>query len=76
MKKTAMLVVAGLMSLLLAACGGNSPKQPEAKADEQMSQQATTESAPAPAAAESAPAPESAPAVEKMETEQAPAPQE
>jgi hypothetical protein len=52
MKYVAKVLVAGMMALLLAACGQEAPKQPEVKQD-------------APASAEAAPA---APAAEGAET--------
>jgi len=60
MKQLVTLIVAGMMGVMLVACGGKpAPKQPEVQTQEQA--------APAPEAArtqEAAPAPEAAPAEE------------
>ncbi len=52
MKRLTMFVVAGMMGLLLAACGENAPKQPVATTDVVVEQPAA---APEAAATEAAP---------------------
>lgn len=63
MKHLVTLIVAGVMALLLTACGQESPKQPEVKT-QNVATPAAAAPAPAPAAAattEQAPATEEAP---------------